>query len=61
MCMVRTLVSSASGLTAGGISVSTWDNSLVSVYIDWGGVSHWVLEVTVAHWPSHSSLSGGVG
>lgn len=34
MCIVHSLASS--GLTAGGISVPTWANSLVSVYIDCG-------------------------
>jgi hypothetical protein len=47
MFTVCTLASSAYGLTAGGIRVPTWDNSLVSVYIDLGGFFYWVLEVTV--------------
>lgn len=45
MCMVLTLASSASGLTAGGISVPTWAKSLVSAKVV--GPTNWVPEVTV--------------
>ena len=36
MCTMHTVDSSASGLIAGGINVTTWDKSLVSKYVDWG-------------------------